>query len=401
MHICIAGPIASAELAHRLHPGGPALPAGYPGAPLVAVLIDELLARGHRVHALTVDYTLPPASPEHRAAGERLTLQILPGRRRAWRFEGGRPGRAIDLFRHERAALAAAMRAAAPDLVHAHWTYEFAHAALDSGLPHLITAHDAAGEVLRHSRGPYRAARWLMARSALARARHVSAVSDCVAARLQKLVSAAIHVVPNPVAPLALALGRERDRARALRIVLASNGWRGHKNARAALRAFALLCEKQPAAELHAYGRDFEPDGPARAWAHDQGLAAKVRCHGPLPHRELLEAMNGADLLLHPSLDESFGVVIAEAMALGLPVVAGAASGAVPWVAGAAQWLVDVRSPRAIAAALEQALTDPARYAAASRAARERSASRFAPGPVAEAYLALYRQVLEELRCAA
>jgi glycosyltransferase involved in cell wall biosynthesis len=111
--------------------------------------------------------------------------------------------------------------------------------------------------------------------------------------------------------------------------------------------------------------------------------------------------MNGADLLLHPSLDESFGVVIAEAMALGLPVVAGAASGAVPWVAGAAQWLVDVRSPRAIAAALEQALTDPARYAAASRAARERSASRFAPGPVAEAYLALYRQVLEELRCAA
>jgi hypothetical protein len=30
-----------------------------------------------------------------------------------------------------------------PDILSAHWTYEFAAAAIATGIPHVVTAHDA------------------------------------------------------------------------------------------------------------------------------------------------------------------------------------------------------------------------------------------------------------------
>ncbi|MBL8362424.1 MAG: glycosyltransferase family 4 protein [Rubrivivax sp.] len=399
LHVCIAGPIASADLSHRLHGGAPAWPglaAGYPGAPLVAVLADELLRQGHRVLALTVDYTLPPGSPPQRAEGERLVLTIVPGRRHAWRYAGGRPGRALDRFADERRALVDAIETATPDVVHAHWTYEFALAALHGGVPHVITAHDAPARVLRHARSAYRAMRWLMARQVLRRARALTAVSAHVARELQPQARVPLAVVPNPVAPGALALGRVRRAARAAQVAMVGHGWSALKNPRAALLAHARLRQRLPRAELHLYGIDYERDGVATRRAADAGLDTRgVHWHGPLPHGELLQALNAHDVLVHPALEESFGVVIAEAMALGLPVVAGAASGGVPEVAGPQQWLVDVRSPEAIADALHDALTDPARYEAASRAGLERVRDRCAPEVVAAAYVAQYRRAID------
>jgi glycosyltransferase involved in cell wall biosynthesis len=68
----------------------------------------------------------------------------------------------------------------------------------------------------------------------------------------------------------------------------------------------------------------------------------------------------GVDVLVHPSREESQCMVVIEAMAMGLPVIAGKCSGAIPWVlaGGKAGMLVDVTSAKAIARAMQAMIED-------------------------------------------
>ena len=390
MKICVTGPIATQDVMHLLHAVPAISPVGYIGAPLTAVLMEQLLALGHEVVGITVDYTLPAHSAPVVLRGVRFTFVVLPGRRRAWRFNGGSLGRVMDLFRHERQAIAQAVADAACDVVHAHWTYEFALGALDSGTPHVITAHDCPKQVLKYTRSPYRALRWLMAREALAKAGTVTAVSDYMARRVQPMARVPVAVVPNPVAGHVLARGQARVAPRGLCVGMVCNGWGVLKNPKPALHAFAKLRRRLPTAELHVFGTDFGPGERAQDWAQAKHCAGGVIFHGAVSHRLLIASLAGMDLLLHPALEESFGVVVAEAMALGLPVVAGADSGAVAWVAGPGQWLCDVSSADAIFEALSDALEDATAYGLASHAGRQRVQATFSPQAVAAAYVGAY-----------
>jgi glycosyltransferase involved in cell wall biosynthesis len=72
-------------------------------------------------------------------------------------------------------------------------------------------------------------------------------------------------------------------------------------------------------------------DGPAANEIKALALRRKVQTRflGALPQAQLQEWMAASDLLLFPSATETFGNVVLEAMACGLPVV-GASGGAVP-----------------------------------------------------------------------
>ncbi|WP_373230098.1 glycosyltransferase family 4 protein [Cohnella sp.] len=72
-------------------------------------------------------------------------------------------------------------------------------------------------------------------------------------------------------------------------------------------------------------------DGPAtqEIKALAQSLGVETRFLGALPQGQLQQWMAASDLLLFPSATETFGNVVLEAMACGLPVL-GAAGGAVP-----------------------------------------------------------------------
>ena len=398
----MAAPIASADVRRRLHAPNQDLPAGYLGAPLTGLLIDALLGLGHEVTAITVDYQLGGHEAVV-AKGPGFELHILPGRRHAWRFNAWRPGRMLDGFRFERQAIANTIVQSQADVVHAHWTYEFALAALASGVPHVVTAHDSPRQLLRLARGPYLALRAWMALRVLRQVQCLTAVSDPLAAALARDLGrpwpgsrAGPLVVPNPVADLAVAAGQLRVRPAARRVAMVCNGWGRWKNPEPALRAFSLVRAQWPDAELHLFGLDFGRGERAQQWVHQHLQPDGMTFHGHLPHSELLRRLEPLDLLLHPALEESFGVVLAEAMALGLPVVAGETSGAVAWVVGSQQWLVDVRSAPAMAGAVMQALSDPARYAQASQAGRARVAEAFTVAAVTDAYVELYRRAFAD-----
>ncbi|MDT4289249.1 glycosyltransferase family 4 protein [Methylomonas sp. MO1] len=400
LHIGIAAPIATEHVANLLSCDTSELPKGYPGAPFTGVLIGELLKQGHRVSAFTTDSSLYPNKGIVKVSGANFDFYICPSRPRAWRLNNHRLGRAVDGFAYERQQLYDAMQLAKPLIIHAHWTYEFALPAIKTGLPHLITCHDAPAVILRYTRSVYRAIRYLLARQVFRKARNLSAVSSYMASAVQHYTSIPISLVPNPLADYVLSQGKPRNAPKHKRIGMICNGWDERKNPEPALRAFAKLNREHPAAQLHLFGMDFGPNQTAQQWCEKNGLAGGMVFHGSTPHQQLIDKFSKLELLLHPSLEESFGVVIAEAMALGLPVVAGRRSGAVPWVVGFDETankiccavLTDMTDSDAIVLAIKQAFDE--QYGERSEMGYTRARQMFAPDVIAGKYLSLYENIL-------
>ncbi len=94
------------------------------------------------------------------------------------------------------------------------------------------------------------------------------------------------------------------------------------------LRIFKHLKDKVPGYHYHIIG-----DGPERehleALVKKLGLGDSITLHGILTHEQVRENLFNSDILLHPGVDESFGMVITEAMAACKAVVA-TNSGAIP-----------------------------------------------------------------------
>ena len=402
MKIGIVGPIATENVARFLDTDISLLPRGYAGAPLLGTLITTLIEMGHEVTAYTHDRTLDPAQGPLLVRGTHgFNIYYCACRPHTFLPNGRLPGRMLDFFRVERSALQRAIEADAPEVVHAHWTYEFAMAAIATGIPHVITCHDSPIQVLRYSPNLYRLGRYAMARMVFPQAKTLSAVSPYLRDELMKYAGVEISVIPNP-APLK-ALERfsgERQpdtRTEKPRIAMLLNGWGRRKNPQPAIKAFALLRRAIPAAALHLYGNDFGMGETAERWATHRQLLEGVVFHGATPHEQLMNDMQQMDVLLHPALEESCPMTLIEAMALGLPVIGGADSGGVPWVLGygTAGILTDVRNPTAMYQAMLDLLAEPERYQRLSAAARSRSLAEFSPKPVAERYLNLYQQALE------
>jgi glycosyltransferase involved in cell wall biosynthesis len=151
-----------------------------------------------------------------------------------------------------------------------------------------------------------------------------------------------------------------------------------------------LYPRKNLGALLQAYGRLHDAGVPFQGWIVGEGpcrqawealrdrlgLGAAVTFLGTVSFRELRARYAAATLFCLPSRQEGFGIVFLEAMASGLPIVAGRAA-AVPEtvVDGEVGLLVPPDDPAALADAVAGLLRDPARRRAFGTAGRERAAA--------------------------
>ena len=394
LHIGIAGPIMVAPLSPYLESpktSAVPLPEGLGGSSVVNLVL-ELLRRNQRVTLFSLD---PAVETEVVLEGERLRICLGPYRPR---------GRARDFFAVERAYLAQAMQRERPDLVHAHWTYEFALAALESGIPTLVTAHDAPLTILRYQPTAYRLMRTWMAWHVARLARFMTSVSEHVAIQFIRRLrfTGDMRIIPNPLPEevFSSASTEARPRARdsaAFATVL--TGWSGYKNGAVVLRAFRELRMRIPKARLLMFGPDYGPGEFAQRWAMQRRLDRGVDFVGSLSYSELIRRIGGeVDLLVHPAREDSFGMPVAEAMALGIPVVAAGGCRGVARLLdnGKLGFLVKGYRPRDWADAMLRVHADGERRRPIAEQARASAALRFRAAVVADAYDAAYERVVGE-----
>jgi glycosyltransferase involved in cell wall biosynthesis len=173
-----------------------------------------------------------------------------------------------------------------------------------------------------------------------------------------------ITVIPNLMSPPSrqpvFPVGWPQDTGIKFLTILSS--WGARKNGAAAIEAFAEVRGRLSYASLHMVGRGFGPGGPAESWAARRGLAVGITFVGPLSHDRVLDSLATADILVHPSLEESCCMVIAEAQLAGVAVIGGAHSGGVPWQLdyNRAGRLADVRSTSSLAGAMRELALDHA-----------------------------------------
>jgi glycosyltransferase involved in cell wall biosynthesis len=137
-------------------------------------------------------------------------------------------------------------------------------------------------------------------------------------------------------------------------------------------------------------------DGPERgkveSLARDLGLDGRARFLGAQPRQAVFELLRAADATLLSSDWESFGLVVAEALAVGTPVLAAAGGGVAEVLEdGRNGLLVPTGDTDALAEAIRRFFAEPALQARLRSAASE-SVRRFAP----EQIYARLERILEE-----
>jgi L-malate glycosyltransferase len=385
--IGIMGPIETAAFKNILPlPGDQPYPKGLGGSP-VNLLALELHKRGYNLILFSLDASV---DTEVTIKGERLTIHFGPFR----------PKRARDFFSQEIKWLTQAVLKKPPHFLHVHWTYEYALAALSTGLPHLVTAHDAPLNVLKHNFIPYRIARTLMACKAIWQTRHLSAVSPYVAEHLKKwlLYRRPIRIIPNGM-PEALFNRLKPIKPDDAPIIFATvlSGWSGLKNSELAVQAFVLLRKKQPHSKLIMFGAGHGHNEAGEQWAKAQGIHEGIEFAGLLPYAQLIERLsNEVDILVHPALEEAQPMSLIEAMATGIPVIGGQNSGGVPWTLdnGKGGVLVDITQPEQIAAAMLKLASDSTERQRIGQAGWALAKQRFHIRVVTDAYLQAYQDIL-------
>ncbi len=112
-----------------------------------------------------------------------------------------------------------------------------------------------------------------------------------------------------------------------------------------------------------------------RQRAADLGIADSVIFAGAAQTEEISAALSQALCLILPSHEEQFGLVVIEAMAMGVPPLVSANAGAVDLMIdnGVNGWIIDPRSSLALTAAMERLDADVAAWTAMATAARDDS----------------------------
>ncbi len=138
--------------------------------------------------------------------------------------------------------------------------------------------------------------------------------------------------------------------------------------------------------------------GAMQALAQALAVGDRVTFAGQLPSAELPAEYHKIDVLVLPSLTrpnwkEQFGRVLVEAMASGVPVI-GSDSGAIPGVIGAAGRIVPEGDVEALARALRDLRDQPDKSSELSEQGRARFLAHFTHERIAEATVAVYREIM-------
>jgi glycosyltransferase involved in cell wall biosynthesis len=321
--------------------------------------------------------------------------QVLRSWRGRWKLVG--------FIRAARRAARRAVREFAPDVVHVHWWFPGGLSVwprLSRRIPYVVTSHGT--DLFLVDRVPA-AAR--LAGPIFRGAAQVTVISSPLVPRAERLgvPHSRITVVPMPI-DRAVATEVERPVPPTIRrdALLFVGRLVERKGAAFAVQALAALVRAGRPMRLTIVG-----EGPERealtSLAASLGVSDRIEITGVLSPAAVRERYAAGGIFVMPAVtdwkgeQEGFGMVIVEAMAHGLPVVA-SRSGGIPDIIrdGENGLLVPERDVAALAAAVTRLLDEEQLAPRLAAAARDDVRHRFAPARIATAFDTVYRRAVRQ-----
>jgi glycosyltransferase involved in cell wall biosynthesis len=374
------GPIsvtASSGHTRVLHALAPAPVGGLES--VVALLAREFTARGGTVAlALSLDRPSIPAVFEE-LAGHGIEL-----------FTGHFPGRG---YRGERAFYARTIATWQPQVVHTHgYRADLLAGSAASAFQaaRVSTLHGFTGGGCKN-----RLYEWLQVRT-MRKYDGVIAVAPPIRERLRRsgVRAERIHLIPNAWAAsqgwCSRAEARERLGLPQDAAVIGSVGRLSRE------KGVDVLLEALPALVDIPWHLSIIGDGDQREalgrLATKGGITKRVSWHGMIA--AAARFYPAFDCLVLSSRTEGTPIVLLEAMAAGVPIIATRVGGVPDLVREQDGWLVAPERPAELASAIRTVLGDPGAAGARVTSARDRVRQDYAPGPWVDRHEAVYRSIL-------
>jgi glycosyltransferase involved in cell wall biosynthesis len=261
--------------------------------------------------------------------------------------------------------------------------------------PGVVTIHDLAFEAWPADFAPRTRAKYrVLARAAASSAQRVICPSQFTAGDVCRRYGVDVEklrVIPEaPALPMAGGGAAGGDAAGvASPYVLAVGDLRAKKNLAALVSAFVAARRRDGLPHRLVLAGIDAGEGPRLAALAGE---APVTLTGYVSDVRLDALLSGAEMVVHPSLYEGFGLVVLEAMARGTPVLA-ARAGALPETGGDAAAYFDPSDPGDLGRRLLALLSDAGARADLALRGRDHAA-RFSWGETAAQTAAVYRELL-------
>ena len=272
-----------------------------------------------------------------------------------------------------KASLLRAIERFRPEVIYAHHTQVNGYLAWRlhriTDLPYVITDHDF-GEIEACREHPAR--RRFFAPIVEGAARMIA-----VASRMERLMkelfpqarTLTILNGADPAPPGAFTISKPPEIA-SRRVIFCACAFYERKGVPLLVRAFARIAADFPDAVLRIAG-DGDTRPEVERAIRETGVSSRVQLLGRCAHEQVLQEMTWADLFVLPGWDEPFGVVFAEALSAGCPIVYASDGGISDIVADGTHGIaVEPRSEDSLVSALRTLLSDESRRRNMGDAAR-------------------------------
>ena len=273
-----------------------------------------------------------------------------------------------------------------PDIIHAHFYFMAAIAAILSRMthiPYVVTEHSSK---LNKPLADISALDQRIARAAYRHANRIVCVSNALAERLRENFSIACTIIPNMVDTEAITYTPRPNDKQTFRFCSIGNLVPG-KRFDLLVDAFAEAFRQDETTMLDIIG-----DGPGRTNLQQRiasaGMAGRITLHGLKTRAEVAEMLRDSDAFVLLSDKETFGVAYVEALLAGCPVIATACGGPQDFITADDGLLIPVNDKNAAIKALKQLRTHANDYD--GEAISQRCRTKFSPAAIASQLSALY-----------
>jgi glycosyltransferase involved in cell wall biosynthesis len=299
----------------------------------------------------------------------------------------------------ERRSLRDVVREWRPDIVHAQDSLGSGYSSLKSvhGTPVLVTVHGIVREEVNHlSPGLERVRARLLGvpveRYCIRHARFLAAPTRYAEQYFGSQIRGLLWEIGNPIAEQFFAIDPAPESGR----ILYSGAVIPRKRLVDLVETMPSLIASIPDVRLRVTGgSDQSYERQVRSRVHELGLEARVQLLGGVSFDRLLEEFRRAAVLVLPSMEETSPVVIGEAMAARLPVVATRVGGVAYLVDdGMTGYLVEAGDVEALGERIAAILGDPERQASLGAAGRAKADRNFRTAAVAARVRAVWEEVL-------